>query len=196
MLIYKITHKIYGTSYIGQTTKTLKSRWTSHVSAALKGKRTFKLHHAIRKYGPEAFEIEEVCTCLNIEELNQTEILCIDIFNTVVPSGYNMTLGGEGTRGHRGGPRGKGSRKPLSLETRNKIGNAHRGRTLPLEQRQKMSNSRKGMIRGPFSEEHKRKISEGNKGKKLSEETKTKMSIAHKQRCARQKAERESNERE
>lgn len=69
-----------------------------------------------------------------------------------------------------------------SEETRRKLSEANRKRTLSSESKIKMSESAKGK---PKSEEHKRKISEARKrrtGFAHSEETKRKMSESHKSR--------------
>ena len=48
-IIYKITNKVNGKVYIGQTTKSLKKRWTEHVYT--NPTRKYLLHKAIQKYG-------------------------------------------------------------------------------------------------------------------------------------------------
>lgn len=95
--IYKITNKINGNIYIGQTIQTLTQRWCNHVYAALtEGHKdyTCPLHNAIRKYGEENFEkiILEECS---IEELNDREKYWIQYYNSY-NNGYNATLGGDG----------------------------------------------------------------------------------------------------
>lgn len=49
----------------------------------------------MRKYGIEHFTISEICSCDN-SELNQKEMYYIQSFNSLVPNGYNLTLGGDG----------------------------------------------------------------------------------------------------
>lgn len=95
--IYKITNKINGNIYIGQTIQTLAQRWGNHVHAALtEGHRdyTCPLHNAIRKYGKDNFEkiIIEECS---IEELNDKEKYWIQYYNSY-NNGYNASLGGDG----------------------------------------------------------------------------------------------------
>ena len=49
--IYKITNKVNGKSYIGQTRNTVEFRWRQHYKA--KDNKYF--HRAIQKYGKENF---------------------------------------------------------------------------------------------------------------------------------------------
>lgn len=81
-------------------------------------------------------------------------------------------------------PTGVYKHKPLSEETKRKIGNAHLGYKHSEETKRKISESHKGIIpwmKGKHhSEETKRKISETEKGKKISLEARRKMSESQK----------------
>jgi plasmid stability protein len=90
-------------------------------------------------------------------------------------------------------PTGIYERKPMSEETKKKIGLVNKGHIMSEEQKQKLRNRnfseevRKNMSLAhlgkklpKFSDEHKKKISEAHLGKKLSEEHKKKLSEAHK----------------
>lgn len=66
-------------------------------------------------------------------------------------------------------------RKPMSEETKRKIGNANKGRYPNMDTRKNMSNSHKGKKQ---SKETINKVVESRKGYKHSEETKRKISIA------------------
>lgn len=91
MLIYKITNKTNGNSYIGQTIRTIEERWTEHCK---KTSDCSAIANAIQKYGKENFDIEIICSALSIEELNKKEQYFIKEFNTLKPNGYNLTTGG------------------------------------------------------------------------------------------------------
>ena len=93
-LIYKITNKINGKIYIGQTIGTLSKRWREHCFQASNGEKTYHLYYAMRKYGIENFMIEEVERCSN-NLLNEREIYWIAKYNSY-NNGYNLTLGGDG----------------------------------------------------------------------------------------------------
>ena len=88
-IIYKITNRLTGKAYIGQTTGNLDKYWGS-------GKYIIA---AIKKHGKESFTKEVLKECKTENEMNEQEIFFIEKFNTKVPNGYNITIGGNGTRG-------------------------------------------------------------------------------------------------
>ncbi len=89
MIIYKITNKINGKVYIGQTVGDLHARWRRHV----RSKGNANIHKAIRKYGESAFTVEQIDTACTIEELNRKEKQWIRHCDSI-KQGYNMTEGG------------------------------------------------------------------------------------------------------
>lgn len=90
MIIYKISNNINNKIYIGQTTKTLKKRWSDHYW----GNRTV-ISKAIRKYGRENFNIEIIDKANSLDELNLLEQKYIKEFNSLSPNGYNLDTGGK-----------------------------------------------------------------------------------------------------
>jgi group I intron endonuclease len=202
MIIYKITNKINGKRYIGQTQNTISARWSQHVHNAVKKKGRSILSEAIRKYGRENFEIKSVCRCNDIEGMNRIEINCIRLFKTLAPNGYNLDSGGKNNIMHektklklRLAKLGK-SCGPFTQEHKNNLSKAHKGRKYPNriisgETRKKISEANKGsghyMFGKKQTEEVKQKLSlimkdkyigENNPfyGKKHSEESKKKIS--------------------
>lgn len=91
-IIYKITNKVNGKSYIGQTRYTIEFRWRQHQH---KKDNTY-FHNAIKKYGIDNFSIEVLEEC-NVEDLNSREIFYIAKYDTF-HNGYNLTLGGDGNK--------------------------------------------------------------------------------------------------
>jgi group I intron endonuclease len=89
-LIYKLTNLINGKIYIGQTTKTLKQRFNTHVSESKKEKSTMIVSKAIKKYGKENFKIEEIAKAYSREELNTLEGKYIEEFKSHTEIGYNI----------------------------------------------------------------------------------------------------------
>lgn len=95
MWIYKVTNTINGKSYIGITTKEhAVSRWSGHKWSAKTGSK-YPLHRAIRKYGKSSFVFETLGKAQSKPQLKRLEIEHIKRFNTLVPSGYNISPGGE-----------------------------------------------------------------------------------------------------
>lgn len=98
MLVYAITNSVDGRRYIGMTECALDVRWSQHKKAAAKGSKTY-LYAAMRKYGADAFEIEilaQVLPGFNRSVLGSLERQLIAQEGTLVPNGYNMTVGGDG----------------------------------------------------------------------------------------------------
>ena len=155
--IYKITNKLNGKVYIGQSID-IDTRWRQHINA----KDNFAIHNAIKKYGKENFKFEVLLEC-PAEMLNVWERDMIALYNCMSPYGYNLTEGGEGHH--------------LSEETRLKMSNTRKGKHHSEETKIKISNAQKGI---PLSEETRLKMSEARKGKHHSEETKIKISNARK----------------
>lgn len=91
MFIYLITNKINGKQYVGQTSKSIKQRWSVHINA----KNNTFIYRAIKKYGKENFHIDQIDTADSTNELDWKEIYYIKILNTLAPNGYNLTTGGE-----------------------------------------------------------------------------------------------------
>jgi group I intron endonuclease len=94
MIIYKVTNKVNGKVYIGQTSKELDERKTAHYKSSRLGSNT-NFHRALSKYGVSYFIWEEVARCNSKEELNDLEKKLINEYDSF-KSGYNMTEGGEG----------------------------------------------------------------------------------------------------
>ena len=81
MILYKITNKINGKIYIGQTIQTLKARLWRHFKKDSKS----AISLAIKKYGRDNFSIEELDSYKTLEDLNNAEEYYIDWFNCLVP---------------------------------------------------------------------------------------------------------------
>lgn len=115
--IYCITNLINNKKYIGQTSELyLSKRWCQHKINARNGVSNY-LYNAIRKYGEDNFQFKVLIHKIPIDKLSFYETLWIEKLNTKAPNGYNLTNGGEGTRGHI--PWNKGI--PRSQETVEKI---------------------------------------------------------------------------
>jgi group I intron endonuclease len=121
--IYKITNLINNKMYIGLTTEPISVRWSGH-KAYSKTENNIYLYNSMNKYGIENFKIETLVTGVKsmskLYELEKLYIKKYDTFNT----GYNLTLGGEGTVGYR-----------HTEDTKKKLSKAKIGRKLSPEHR-------------------------------------------------------------
>lgn len=152
MIIYKITNRITNKSYVGQTVRPLEKRIQAHRWASSKA--SMLITRAIHKYGWENFEVEVLCECSSLQELNAQEVRYVQSLKTLAPEGYNLRAGGGGL----------GVSSP---ETRKKISDANKGRRVSEATRQLMSASHKGQR---CSEEKKAHLRQVNKGKKSSKQ--------------------------
>lgn len=132
-----------------------------------------------RVYKKHGVLVEFVATDLTEDEALDLEIIEIAKYGRYINGGtlVNLTNGGDGTTG-----------RYLSLKTRGLISTANRGFRHSEETKKKMSESRKGVPKGPFSESHvenlrkaalvrppislqtRAKISKANKGYKFDPE--------------------------
>ena len=99
--IYKVTNKINGKVYIGQSVD-IGRRWRQHMTA----EDDIYFHKAIQKYGVDNFiwEVIEKCKKSELDERESYWIEYYDSFN----KGYNCTKGGDGVGIGEDHPRWKG----------------------------------------------------------------------------------------
>lgn len=93
--VYVVVHRDSGACYVGQTTRTVDSRWAAHWRTAKCDKaRKHKFQEALREYGPTAFDVQEVYVAFDGPGLNAAEIALIADLDPE----YNSTKGGRGLR--------------------------------------------------------------------------------------------------
>ena len=92
--IYKITNKINGHSYIGQSVN-IQKRLNKHRNYNEEDSH-YPLYRAIAKYGIENFSLEVIEEC-SIDNLDEREVYWIQYYDTF-KNGYNQTAGGQGQR--------------------------------------------------------------------------------------------------
>lgn len=120
--IYKITNKVNGKVYVGQSIDII-DRWKQHYYKAFNSKEVAfnsAIHSAFRKYGIENFELEVIEEC-SAEELDEKEKFWVKEFNSLSPNGYNILSGGQFSRGEPrvckkcGGTISKGTKTGLCI---------------------------------------------------------------------------------
>nr|WP_285201287.1 GIY-YIG nuclease family protein [Rhizobium sp. CG4] len=94
--IYLVTHRETGKKYVGLTVQTIERRWVYHQQQAQAGwiKSLEGLHAAIRKFGPDAFDIECIDTGRTKIDLEVKERNWIKKHDSLVPAGFNISPGG------------------------------------------------------------------------------------------------------
>jgi len=173
--VYVTTNLINGKQYIGDHS-------TDNINDNYLGSGKYFLK-AIKKYGRTNFKREILEQCNSKHAAIELQRPYINKYDTLAPKGYNISpAGGLGSGGigiklseiHKNNIRksliGKNKGKRHSIEAKEKIRKAAKGRILTEETKQKMSKSAKeGM-----TSERKKKISESckgripwNKGKKI-----------------------------
>jgi group I intron endonuclease len=185
MLVYLITNKINGKQYVGQTSKTLDSRWYDHIKIRLRPSCSY-LHSAIDKYGADNFTIEMLVAVNTKEESNFYECALIKALGTKAPDGYNLTDGGDGGTGY-----------VFTDEQRRKVSEGQMGRKMSEKARAKLMERNKGnkfSLGTKMSEEHRLKLIALNTGSKLSDETRANMSKAQKGRRHTEETKRKISE--
>lgn len=153
--IYKITNNINNKIYIGQTIKARPTdRFSQHRYLARHSgqeKSISYLHQAMAKYGVDNFSFEIIENIEN-DKLNEREQYWIAQYNSLVPQGYNLTIGGEGTLRHS---------RPQTLEEREKRKQSNKQFYIDHpEALQQMSERTKKLWE---NEEYRRKVTESNK---------------------------------
>jgi group I intron endonuclease len=158
--IYLITHRVSGKTYVGQTWTTMMRRWRQHQSHPT----CRKLFTAIKAHGVGAFKVELLTLAATQEMADHFEALFIDRYRSR-EDGYNL--------------REAGAQGKLSLETRVRMGDAQRGKTISLAMREKLRAANLGKKHGPPSAETREKISAAQRGRKSSPEKRALLSKSH-----------------
>jgi group I intron endonuclease len=180
-VVYKVTNTLNGKSYIGITKHTAKLRWAQHCASAREvSNLRSALHSAIRKYGHEVFQLEELQSSDCWIELQVLERTFIAQYNTLV-DGYNLTSGGQGhewTADQKRHLSETNTGRRQTAESIAKIRAAQQGRPLSIDHKAKLSSAAKRRVRQPFSIEHRANMGAVRKGKPLSDTHREKLSQA------------------
>jgi len=165
LVVYKYTNKVNGKVYIGITSRGLERRHKEHLMEVDRASRNLPFYNALRKYGEENFELEQIDTADSYDELLEKEKFYIKLYNSFVDSldsnGYNATIGGDGIVGlDRSGEKNSFYGKNHTKETRKRMSVLKRKWII------ENGHTRTG---AKLSEETKRLIGQAHKGKTISE---------------------------
>lgn len=195
--LYRITNKINGKIYIGQSVDVVR-RWYEHKRVATKDHPNMLISCAIKKYGNDAFDFEVIACCKSWDDANETEMLLISQYDSLVDNnkGYNVSLGGYNAPKSEAWLKSMEEwRNSLTTEERAKIskkqsqatiqqiaekGHPAAGRIVSEDTRQLM---RKIRLENPveYTAEVRQRMSEAHIGTKDTEETKEKKSDSAKE---------------
>lgn len=91
--IYKVTNKVNGKCYIGQTCGSVDRRFSQHCYDANKNKKKTPFHSAIRKYGKENFSHDLILIC-NDAMSNYYEDAVMNLYDSHISNGngYNAAM--------------------------------------------------------------------------------------------------------
>ena len=174
MILYLITNRINGWCYLGYTSQTVAQRWSRHLQSAARSSRVY-FHCAIRKYGPDTFDLSEVCYATGLEQIRLLEQSAIAAFRDAGIPLYNRTDGGEGTHGFkfstasRAKMRSAKAGKPLSSEHCAALSVAQQKR--PRKSPEECAAISKRLLGHPVSEESRLKNRLSHLGKRHSPES-------------------------
>ena len=154
--IYKIQNLVNGKVYIGQTIQKPSRRKSKHLHALrTKSHDNNYLQNAFNKYKESNFKFTVLNYATDKKTLDQLEEDYIQYYGSLSSNGgYNI---------RNGGAKGK-----LSIETREKMSETHKGKKMSLEARKKMSeNNRRVWYGKKRSNEDKLKMRVSQRGKSL-----------------------------
>ena len=188
--VYRLTNTVNGKIYIGKA-KDPRARFRKHISSAKlkKPDQFFYLQASIRKYGADKFALDIVECLGSAEKAYAREMYWVGYYKSNNNKyGMNLTLGGDGSRGHI---LSKSARMSISKAqtgrkmpecTRRAIVKANKGRHYSAEHRKKIGDAQQGNKNHRYGKkntaEHNLAISRANTGKVVSDETRQKMRVA------------------
>ena len=166
---YRVTHRITGRSYVGITCQGVKRRWCEHRRNAKWGWPGL-LYEAIRDFGNDAFDVEELAVALSVDDRWEIERALIAQWGTC-GGGYNELPGVPRDVNDPGVPRCfTADRLPVPEERRARLRLLFKGRKdSPLTHQRKVAAQQRVLAAG------------GNrhmKGVRLPDEVRTQRSIS------------------
>lgn len=141
--VYMIVNTVNDKPYIGKTVN-INKRMNRHRYNARDGEISH-LYNAIRKYGEDKFIYYILEEAYSEKELYDLEIYYIELYDTYRGYGYNQSAGGDG---HPSGKEHPWFGRKHTEETKKKIGDAHRNKIVTNETRNRLSESKKGKVKG------------------------------------------------
>jgi len=110
--VYIITCVKNAKQYVG-ITNDLSRRWRRHRNA----NDSHLLHKAIKKHGVDNFVFTHIADAFDADSAKLIERMLIVEHNTLAPSGYNLTKGGDGTFGYKHTEGSKAQSRDSNIKT-------------------------------------------------------------------------------
>ncbi len=150
-----------GKQYVGQTTKTLEHRLSTHKGATKAGA-NYPINNSIRKYGLENFDVEILANAENQDKLDALECYWIRELKTC-KIGMNLSPGGKGwSPEKRAWMSGLMKGREFSEETRKKFSKAQSGKNNPMYGKKHTDE-----VREKISESHRKRSKEDVENEKM-----------------------------
>lgn len=160
--LYMIVNDVNDKVYIGITSIGVRERWYAHLSSARYAETSHNnnpMYEDMRRYGESHFRPILLESDISIEDRDRKEREAISRYNSYIPNGYNLTLGGFDNRGVQ-----------WDASRGEKISRALKGVPKSKEHREALSKSRTGRFTkedNPFYQKHhtqvtKSKLSDAN----------------------------------
>ena len=91
-VVYVHINKINGKAYVGQTLQDPERRFRKNSKTYVNYKSCSVFYKALKKYGWDNFETTLLASANSILNLNYLEEYFINLYNSMVPNGYNSVL--------------------------------------------------------------------------------------------------------
>jgi group I intron endonuclease len=152
--VYLIRNLVNWKVYIGQTGRDVCIRFREHLNDTHKKNANLRFQRAIKKYGPQNFELKALQYVPNEPKALELEKWYIEKFESWKKNkGYNLSMGGGGAGVMLPEIKSRISKtlkgRVFSEETRQKIGLKHKGKVISTEMRRVLSEHAKRRFSDP-----------------------------------------------
>jgi predicted XRE-type DNA-binding protein len=149
LIVYVLTNKIDHKQYVGQTRWTPALRVAGLLWRARHMPAECPIGTALHEFGRVNFTSHIIASGLTSDEADYLERYLIRTLGTLAPNGYNLSPGGQRNRVMPESTRAKLSRRPVTVEWRERISRACKGRKLSPDRLAKFLSYRQELTPSP-----------------------------------------------